>query len=75
LHEDIIYIQGERDRVQVEVALQWYVENELEHLRFCFPCAALIGQQLQMVAFQREQQVYDTIHFLSFANLVRTFYQ
>jgi DNA gyrase subunit B len=72
LHEDIIYIQGERDNVRVEVALQWCVENELEHLRFCFPCAALIGQQLQKVAFQREQQVYDTIHFLSFANLVRT---
>lgn len=72
LHEDVIYIQGERDNVRVEVALQWCVENELEHLRYCFPCAALIGQQLQMVAFQREQQVYDTIHFLSFANLVRT---
>ncbi|MCU0536024.1 MAG: ATP-binding protein [Hydrococcus sp. Prado102] len=72
LHEDVIYIRGERDKVQVEVALQWCVENELEHLRFCFPCAALIGQQLQIVTFQREQQVYDTIHFLSFANLVRT---
>ncbi|MEG4015691.1 MULTISPECIES: ATP-binding protein [unclassified Microcoleus] len=28
LHEDIIYIQGDRDGVQVEIAVQWHVPKE-----------------------------------------------
>lgn len=34
LHEEIIYIQGERDNVQVEVALQWCADAETEILSF-----------------------------------------
>ena len=72
LHEDAIYVYGERDGVQVEAALQWCTDTETEYLRRSLPWVALIGHLLEMEFRADQQNVFDKLHLLSFANLVHT---
>ncbi|MDB9513409.1 ATP-binding protein [Kamptonema animale CS-326] len=72
LHEDVIYVYGEQDGVQVEAALQWCTDSETEYLRRSLPWVALIGHLLEMEFRADQQNVFDKLHLLSFANLVHT---